>query len=211
MSDCQMLATLVARARLRTLVQAFLETLESERDEGQPSDFARMRALLFRIGLEIEVAPGPVRAEAVAGAGPAHAGAAADAACRCSRIDGVLARDHLHDLEQALTALEVLGESHRLEFRTQALLFVEWQLARLDRLGPAWRLEAAGPACPAYPGRWPSPREPGVQSVGVSRTAPAGGGLDILRDQRLLRDSLARARSACDRGRLALRRAETAG
>jgi hypothetical protein len=176
MPDSQELLDLVSHTRLRALLQALLTAMEQERDEAQPSDYALLRALLFRIGLELGL-PGSEL-------GPARQGLLAE---------GVLAHEHLHDIERALTALEVLGDPHRLEFRMQALLFVEWQLARLDRLDPRGHASAL-PEPVAQLGNvmkqaLPAPPTP----ADLGRVGLRGASND-LRDRRLLRDSLARAR-----------------
>lgn len=193
MSNLPAPAVHMAPARMRALLQAFLKTLEADRYEGKRSRFSLMRALLFRIGMEID---GAAAVPASGSTDDVPGGSlAGERAVRGVLVEyRVLARNHLHDLEHALTALEVLGDPHRLTFQIQALLFIEWQLARLNsRDGQANRIEGRH-ACAGTDA--PRVAVKGAVTRASSPDADAGtSGLDDLTYRGLLRDSIARAGS----------------
>jgi hypothetical protein len=194
MTDPEITELRLKCARMRALLQALLEALQDERDESRPSDYALMRAILFRIGLEIEPRAFP-RPSATASDGSAVPRAGGAVLQRGLLAEGILVREHLHDLEQSLTALEVLGDTHRLALRTQGILFAEWQLARLDRLDPG-RHPAGRLAAGAEGGRAGASVLPAALAPDSLARVGLGSATDALRDRRLLRDSLARAGAA---------------
>jgi hypothetical protein len=186
-------------AVLRTLLRAFLKATGDL--SGQATDFATVRALLFHVGEQLDAS----RARCPAGGqgGRCCDPTACPAGYRGSMAcDATFNHEHLRDLEHALTAFEVRGEAHCLAFRTQAFLFAEWQLARLERFERC-ALQAPEPA-PGTPRCGVGNGGPAPVLAQAITAADAGRaaappvatrmcGLDDLRERRLVVGSAARA------------------
>ena len=184
----------VEHARLRVLLRALSKMFGDEQRQFRPKDLARMRALLFRIRLEIVP-------EGLGGAGVpgVRSGTAPDALSASAIPCGdAPASEHLQDLGDALTAFEVLGEDFERPLRLRAQLFVEWLLARMERVereGQAMADATSEPhatrfprfreAAPAQPcARFCEPGSAGAAGrvrEGAGRTAAVAGKADLAR------------------------------
>ena len=173
MPDRSILTLRQDHARLRALLRAFLKTLADGHRPLGPRDLARMRTLLLRIRLEI--APDAFALFVGAPDGSAAAAAVGGAARSGTRPGDFPGSDHLQDLVDALMAVEVLGEDCMAPLRLQALLFAEWQLARMDRVEreTRGRADAAEPVQAARLA--PCSRQASTQASGHSRPPQEAG------------------------------------